>query len=149
MSAQPSESTPTAAPRHGPFQDLVGYETAFDGERPYLRLPIRRDLLNPNGVIHGGVALTLLDAIGGRTLANRIVPANGQRILSSVTISLTTDFMLAVDRGVLFATGSADHIGKTVAYVSVELHHDDLAGPLVARGVATYRIYSKSLAKPV
>ena len=82
-------SVPTHA--HGPFQELVGYETLTEGDRPYLRLHLRRDLLNPHGVLHGGVSLTLLDAIGGRSLVGQLVPATGQRILSSVTVTLTTD----------------------------------------------------------
>jgi len=139
-------SIPTHA--HGPFQELVGYETLSEGGRPYLRLPVRRDLLNPHGVLHGGVSLTLLDAIGGRSLVGQLVPATGQRILSSVTVTLTTDFMLGVRDGVLFATGSPDHIGKTVAYVSVELRHDAMDGPLVARGLGTYRVYTRSLVSP-
>ena len=139
-------STPTHA--HGPFQELVGYETLSEGGRPYLRLPVRRDLLNPHGVLHGGVSLTLLDAIGGRSLVGQLVPATGQRILSSVTVTLTTDFMLGVRDGVLFATGSPDHIGKTVAYVSVQLRHNAMNGPLVARGLGTYRVYTRSLVSP-
>ena len=99
-------SVPTHA--HGPFQELVGYETLTEGDRPYLRLHLRRDLLNPHGVLHGGVSLTLLDAIGGRSLVGQLVPATGQRILSSVTVTLTTDFMLGVRDGVLFATGSPE-----------------------------------------
>ena len=140
-------SIPTHA--HGPFQELVGYETLSEGGRPYLRLPVRRDLLNPHGVLHGGVSLTLLDAIGGRSLVGQLVPATGQRILSSVTVTLTTDFMLGVRDGVLFATGSPDHIGKTVAYVSVQLRHNAMDGPLVARGLGTYRVYTRSLVSPV
>jgi len=128
---------------------LVGYETLTEGDRPYLRLHLRRDLLNPHGVLHGGVSLTLLDAIGGRSLVGQLVPATGQRILSSVTVTLTTDFMLGVRDGVLFATGSPDHIGKTVAYVSVELRHNAMDGPLVARGLGTYRVYTRSLVSPV
>ena len=139
-------SIPTHA--HGPFQELVGYETLIEGGRPYLRLPVRRDLLNPHGVLHGGVSLTLLDAIGGRSLVGQLVPATGQRILSSVTVTLTTDFMLGVRDGVLFANGSPDHIGKTVAYVSVQLRHNAMDGPLVARGLGTYRVYTRSLVRP-
>lgn len=140
-------STPTHV--HGPFQELVGYETIVADGRPYLRLPVRRELLNPHGVLHGGVSLTLLDAIGGRSLIDQRVPASGQIIMSSVTVTLTTDFLLGVRDGVLFATGSPDHIGKTVAYVSVQLRHNDLYGPLIARGLGTYRVYARSLVRPV
>jgi uncharacterized protein (TIGR00369 family) len=145
----PPSDPPTATRRHGPFQDLVGYEILGGDAEPYFRLPVRRDLLNPHGVIHGGVTLTLLDGIGGRSLVDRIVPATGQRVLSSVTVTLTTDFILAVSSGTLFALATPDHIGKTLAYVSVQLRQDALDGPVIARGLGTYRIYTKSLLKAV
>ena len=147
MKTPPSDQTATH--RHGPFQDLVGYEILEGDAGPYFRLPVRRDLLNPHGVIHGGVTLTLLDGIGGRSLVDRIVPATGQRVLSSVTVTLTTDFILAVSSGTLFALATPDHIGKTLAYVSVQLRQDALDGPVIARGLGTYRIYTKSLLKAV
>lgn len=148
MAHRPSDPS-AATHRHGPFQDLVGYEILNGDAGPYFRLPIRRDLLNPHGVIHGGVTLTLLDAVGGRSLIDRIVPSTGQRVLSSVTVTLTTDFILAIGSGTLFAQATPDHIGKTLAYVTVQLHHDALGGPVIARGLGTYRIYTKSLLKPV
>jgi acyl-coenzyme A thioesterase 13 len=140
---------PTPTHAHGPFQELVGYETFVDAGLPHLRLPVRRELLNPHGVLHGGVSLTLLDAIGGRVLVDRPIPGTGQRILSSVTVTLTTDFLLGVRDGVLYATGSPDHIGKTVAHVSVQLRHNALDGPLVSRGLGTYRVYTRSLVSPI
>ena len=148
MAHRPSDPS-AATHRHGPFQDLVGYEILNGDAGPYFRLPIRRDLLNPHGVIHGGVTLTLLDAVGGRSLIDRIVPSTGQRVLSSVTVTLTTDFILAIGSGTLFAQATPDDIGKTLAYVTVQLHHDALGGPVIARGLGTYRIYTKSLLKPV
>lgn len=148
MAHRPSDP-PAATHRHGPFQDLVGYEILNGDAGPYFRLPIRRDLLNPHGVIHGGVTLTLLDAVGGRSLIDRIVPSTGQRVLSSVTVTLTTDFILAIGSGTLFAQATPDHIGKTLAYVTVQLRHDGLGGPVIARGLGTYRIYTKSLLKSV
>lgn len=115
----------------------------------YFRLPIRNDLLNPHGVLHGGVPLTLLDAVGGRTLIDRPILGTGQLIQSSVTVTLTVDFMRAVSTGILFASGTSDHIGKTLAYVSVKVTLDDLDGDVVSRGIGTYRIYTKSLVKTV
>ncbi|MDP1693681.1 MAG: PaaI family thioesterase [Burkholderiaceae bacterium] len=145
-------TTPSFAPAppthsHGPFQDLVGYEI-LDGESgPYFRLPIRRDHINPHGVVHGGVLMTLLDAAGGRALVDKTVPGNGATILSSVTASLTTEFMLAARQGTLYATAAPDHIGKLLAYVTMQVCLDAIDGPLVARGMATFRIYTSSLVK--
>lgn len=111
----------------------------------YFTLEVRRDLLNPHGVIHGGVTLTLLDAVGGRSLIGLATPVTGEAIRSSITASLTTDFMRAAGQGTLYATATPDHIGKTLAHVSMELRIDAIDGPLIARGLGTYRIYTKSL----
>lgn len=143
-----ANASPQTTDHHGPFQDLVGYDIVQDGSGLYFTLPIRRDLLNLHGVIHGGVALTLLDAVGGRALIDRVIPSTGQTIRSSVTVTLTSDFIRAVSSGVLYASATPDHIGKTLAYVSLRLNLDALNGPVVARGLGTYRIYTKSLVKP-
>lgn len=82
----------------------MGYDILNSGHGLYFRLPIRRDHLNPHGVLHGGVPLTLLDAVGGRTLIDRPIPGSGQLIQSSVTVTLTVDFMRAVGAGILFAS---------------------------------------------
>jgi uncharacterized protein (TIGR00369 family) len=147
MNAQ--EPAPSASYFHGPFQQLVGYDILHNERGLYFRLPIRRDHLNPHGVLHGGVPLTLLDAVGGRTLIDRRIPGSDQRILSSVTVTLTVDFMRAIGSGILFASATPDHIGKTLAYVSMKVTLDALDGDIVSRGIGTYRIYTKSLVKAV
>jgi acyl-coenzyme A thioesterase PaaI-like protein len=57
--------------------------------------------------------------------------------------------MRAVGTGILFASATPDHIGKTLAYVSVKVTLDALDGDIVSRGIGTYRIYTKSLVKAV
>ncbi len=136
------------APAHGPFQGLVGYQLLDDADGSCFRLPLRREHLNPNGVVHGGVLMTLLDAAGGRCLMGRALPGGGGTIQSSVTASLTSEFALAVSSGTLYATGTPDHIGKLLAYVSMRVCLDAVDGPLVARAVATFRVYPNSLARP-
>lgn len=143
---EPDPSAPTHG--HGPFQELVGYEILDDGGPACFRLPLRRDHINPHGVVHGGVLMTLLDAAGGRCLVGGRVPESGEKILSSVTASLTSEFMRPVRTGTLYATATADHIGKLLAYVSIQVNLDAPDGPLVARGLGTFRIYARSLVKP-
>lgn len=146
LPAEPDPLAPTLA--HGPFQELIGYEILRNEQGPYFRLPVRRDHINPHGVVHGGVLMTLLDAAGGRCLIDRPVPGTGEKVLSSVTASLTSEFMLAVRTGTLYASATPDHIGKMLAHVCIRIGLDAIDGPLVARGVATFRIYTRSLVKP-
>lgn len=142
----PDPTAPTHA--HGPFQELVGYEILAGEAGPVFRLPVRREHLNPHGVVHGGVLMTLLDAAGGRCLVDVPVPGTGDVILSSVTASLTSEFALAVREGTLFATATPDHIGKLLAFVRMKICLSAVDGPLVARGIATFRIYTRSLVQP-
>lgn len=142
----PDPAAPTHA--HGPFQQLVGYEILHGADGPVFRLPLCRDHLNPHGVVHGGVLMTLLDAAGGRCLVDVRVPGTGDVILSSVTASLTSEFALAVREGTLYASATPDHVGKLLAFVRMQVCLDAPDGPLVARGVATFRIYTRSLVQP-
>lgn len=100
---------------NGPFQQLVGYDILNNERGLDFRLPIRCDHLNPHDVLHSGVPVTLLDAVGGRSLSDRPIPGSGQLIQSSVTVTLTVNFMRAVSAGILFASATPDHIGKTLA----------------------------------
>jgi uncharacterized protein (TIGR00369 family) len=139
-----------SAPRnHGPFQDLVGYEIHRGAQGIYFTLAVRRDHINPNGVVHGGVLMTLLDAAGGGALVDQAIPGTDDVVRSSVTVSLTSELAKPVRQGVLYASGTVDHLGKLLAYVTMRVCQDALDGTLVARGVATFRIYPRSLETPV
>jgi acyl-coenzyme A thioesterase PaaI-like protein len=48
-------------------------------------------------------------------LIDRPIPGGGQIIQSSLTVTLTVDFMRAVGTEILFASAIPDHIGKTLA----------------------------------
>jgi len=45
-------------------------------------------------------------------------------------------------------TGTPDHIGNVLASLSMRVCLDAVDGPLMARGVATFRLYTRSLVKP-
>lgn len=138
------------APRgHGPFQDLVGYQIHRGAQGIYFTLAVRREHINPNGVVHGGVLMTLLDAAGGGALVDQAIPGTDDVVRASVTVSLTSELAKPVRKGVLYASGTVDHVGKLLAYVTMRVCLDALDGPLVARGVATFRIYARSLETPV
>lgn len=139
MSATRLTPAEDAYSHHGPFQDMVGYTLGTDAQGGICaRLPIRPEHLNLHGVLHGGVLLTLLDAIGGRVLK-----AADDRIQSAVTINLSADFIQPVSSGTLYATGKADKVGKTIAYVSVKIMLDGPDGEIVARGHSSWRVFTK------
>ena len=139
----------TAHRDHGPFQNPVGYRIHQGAQGIYFTLAVQREHINPNGVVHGGVLMTLLDAAGGGALVDQAIPGTDDVVGLSVTVSLTSELAKPVRQGVLYASGTVDHVGKLLAYVTMRVCLDALDGPLVARGVATFRIYPRSLAAPV
>ena len=144
--------------RHGPFQELVGYEVVNDDQYGALvTTKIAEKHLNLNGVPHGGLVMTMLDAIGGR-----IVKVSQASIESVVTINLLVDFLKPCREGTLIAVGECEQIGKTIAftngnqgeceqigktiaYVNLKLYLDEIGGTVIAKGSGTYRVFNKSL----
>ena len=130
--------------RHGPFQQLVGYKVVEDEQWGAIVIAdIEEKHMNLNGVPHGGMVMTMLDAVGGR-----VVALHRDDIISAVTINLLVDFLNPCKAGRLIAVGNCDQAGKTVAYVSLKLYLDEIGGPLIAKASGTYRIFNKSLMAP-
>jgi uncharacterized protein (TIGR00369 family) len=85
---------------------------------------------------HGGVALVLLDTVGGvHLLATRLERAR------LVTISLSANFIGPVRPGLVVATAEIQRIGGSVAYTSMALHAGDFEGELLATAHGAYRLF--------
>ncbi|WP_119166584.1 PaaI family thioesterase [Algihabitans albus] len=97
-------------------QRLIGYlldvGQADRRARGWLDLDPRH--LNRHGVLHGGIATTLLDSVCGAT-ASLTVDATGR--VPFLTISLTTQFVAAARAGRVTATGRLIGGGRSLLYV--------------------------------
>jgi acyl-CoA thioesterase len=124
-------------PVTGPFEQLIGYRARYDDAHGvFLELEVEERHLSHFGVAHGGVVLLLLDTVGGVAVAFR------DRSLERIaTISLTTSFIRAVEVGRVVATARIDHLGGAIAHVATALHAGDVDGPLLATGIAAYRLF--------
>ena len=93
------------------------------------------ELENPAGLIHGGIAATLLDTVMGAAVHTQL-PAG--RL--SVTLNLNISFLrrLTPQSGMLRATGKVVNLGRTVAYAEGEFR--DGAGKLAAHAVGNFSI---------
>lgn len=121
----------------GPFEALVGYRVRYDASHGlYLELDLTDKHLNQYGVAHGGVTLTLLDAVGG---IGCFFAVPGLRQVA--TVSLATGFVRAVPPGRVLALASLDQVGGTVAHVSMRLRAEGFEGPLLATGTGAYRLF--------
>ena len=87
---------------------------------------------NPIGVVHGGLAMTLLDSAMGCAVHTKM-PAGG----GYTTLEAKTNLVRAItsDAGKLRAIGKVVHLGKRVATAEARL--EDAAGKLYAHATTT------------
>ena len=80
--------------------------------RVVMSLETRPDFANPLGVVHGGIAATLLDSVVGCAV-HTTLPAG----VSYTTLELKVNYVRAVQTGgeKLTATGTVIHAGRRVA----------------------------------
>ena len=132
-----SDSPPATTPPAtigGSFRRLVGFETLVWREGcAKIRLVIRPDHLNRQGMVHGGVYATLLDVAFGHAVSWSPTPDKPRL---SVTVSLTTTYLKGVDRGVLTASGQVEGIRDRMVTCTGEICNE--AGLLLAVGQASF-----------
>jgi uncharacterized protein (TIGR00369 family) len=87
---------------------------------------------NPLGVVHGGVALTLIDSATGCALQS-VLPEGA----AYTTLETKANFVRAITigSGVVRCTGETVHVGRTTA--TAEARIEDAQGRLCAHGSST------------
>ena len=87
---------------------------------------------NPIGVVHAGLAMTLMDSAMGCAFVTTLVEPVGW-----TTLEVKSNFTraLTVDTGTVRCTGSVVHPGRTVA--TTEARIEDAQGRLCAHGTST------------
>lgn len=115
-------------------QRLIGY--VLDVGRPdrsarcWLDLDARH--LNRHGVLHGGIATTLLDSVCGAT-ASLTVDDTGR--VPFLTISLTTQFLAPAHAGRVTAEGRVTGGGRSLLYIEGILQDEEERLLATATGV--------------
>ena len=101
---------------------------------------VEHDHRNRSGILHGGVALMLLDEVGGLCGAWPSAPGEARR--RSVTVNLQSSFTGQVDGGHVTATGRIVSQGRRLFFCQSELRGPN--GGLVAFASSTHRWRSES-----
>ncbi|MEM9796058.1 MAG: PaaI family thioesterase [Pseudomonadota bacterium] len=117
------------------LQRLVGYVldlSAAPQGRCWLDLDDRH--LNRHGVLHGGIAATLLDTASGVTGSLSVDPAGRTPFL---TIALSTNFVAPARTGRVTATGTLRGGGRSLSFIDAELTDDQ--GRLIATSTGTFK----------
>jgi 1,4-dihydroxy-2-naphthoyl-CoA hydrolase len=113
---------------HSGFVDLIGLQIVEAGpNRVVGSLEIRPPLLQPYGILHGGVLCSMVETVGSLGAALWF----GDRG-NVVGVSNSTDFLRATRTGVLQVLGTPIHRGRTSQLWVMEV--TDEAGRLIARG---------------
>jgi uncharacterized protein (TIGR00369 family) len=92
---------------------------------------------NPIGVVHAGLAMTLLDSAMGCAFVSTIEAG-----VAWTTLELKANFTraLTMDTGTVRCTGTVVHPGRTVA--TTEARIEDAQGRLCAHGTSTILVLS-------
>jgi acyl-CoA thioesterase len=125
---------PLNAPGFNPFCDLIGlnFTVVKDGISK-CSVKITGHLLNPHGVVHGGVIYTMADTGMGAALYSSIEPDE-----ICATVQLDIHYFQAVSSGTLGCTTKIVHRTKKLATLESEIHNKN---NLVAKAIATYYIF--------
>ena len=118
---------------HPPICALLGYRLAqVDAGRAVFEISPAEQHYNPIGVVHGGIAMTLLDSAMGCAVQTQM-PAGG----GYTTLEAKTNLVRAItsSTGTLRAIGTVLHAGKRVA--SAEARLVDAGGKLYAHATST------------
>ena len=120
--------------RDFPFFKLLGYELVDLGPGwSKTRIALRPDLYNPNGVMHGGVLATLIDA--GITQA-MLMTDEYQAVRDSKgnmsSVDLRMRYLRPVTSGYATCEASIPHLGRRIGHASAVVRNDD--GKEVALG---------------
>jgi uncharacterized protein (TIGR00369 family) len=101
-----------------------------------LRLPLDMDrFANPRGVVHGGVASSLLDSVSGVSIKTMI-----EQSQSVATLNLSVNYTRPGIGGAMIAKGKVVTAGKRIATVSGEIY-DEQEHKLLATSSGTFMIF--------
>ena len=118
---------------HPPICALLGYRFV-EVERGYVVLEITpaEQHYNPIGVVHGGIAMTLLASAMGCTVQTELAAGGGYTTLEAKTNLVRP---ITGETGRLRAIGKVVHLGKRIA--TTEGRFEDASGKLYAHATST------------
>ena len=121
-----------------PIMRLMGFRLAQVGEGlAVFECEPGEQHYNPIGVVHGGLAMTLLDSAMGCCVHTRL-PANTGYTTLEAKVNLVR--AITTKSGTIRATGKVIHLGGKTATAEGRL--EDAAGKLLAHGTTTCIILS-------
>jgi 1,4-dihydroxy-2-naphthoyl-CoA hydrolase len=107
---------------HSHFDSLVGTEWLDDDPaHARVRLPMRDELRQPVGLLHGGVISTLVESICSRATALAVMDGGMMAMGQSISVS----FIRPITEGAAEVRAKARHRGRTTWVWDAEVLNDD------------------------
>ncbi|MGA2757936.1 MAG: PaaI family thioesterase [Solirubrobacteraceae bacterium] len=109
------------APAEG-FSGLVGLVLS-DADEHSARgvVAVRRELMQPWGVVHGGVFATIAETLASWATATAVVPAGA----AAMGLSNSTSFLRPIGAGNIHALATRRHRGRTTWVWDVDMSDDE------------------------
>lgn len=122
-----------------PFYRHLGMEVVEAGDgRARLRLPVKEELKNLYGILHGGAIAALLDSSCSIAVGTLLGPDE-----AAVTLDQRINYISNVREGVLYGEGRALHKGRFTGVGQAEVRDEE--GNLVAAGMTTSYIIHRGV----
>lgn len=115
-----------------PYAKLLGIKLAqIDPGTATLKMPVRRQLTQNHGVVHGGAMASLIDSATAFAIISLLEPHE-----KVTTVDLTVSYLRPVTKGSLHCAAKVVRSGRRLLVVSAEVFND--AQKLVATALSTY-----------
>ena len=116
------EWTDLPVPYDQSFDALYGLEIVELGdELARARVPVRTEIKQPMGLVHGGVFASIAESLTSLATAQAVVPEG----LSAQGMSNQTSFLRPILDGTIHATAQRRHRGRTTWVWDVDITDDD------------------------
>ncbi len=117
-----------------PYWNLIGLrEVELKDGTSVIELPIKREITQRRGTVHGGVLASLVDSSIGAAIRSVLPPG-----MSIITAELKLNYIRPGVGTKFIGRGSVIHMGRTLAVGEAKIWNQD--GKLIAAGMATFKL---------
>ena len=125
---------PLNAKNYHPFAELIGLLfTKHEKGSSQCSLNVEKKLMNPHGVLHGGVMYSMADTGMGAALYSLL---DEDELCATVEIKIS--YFKPVFKGTLTCDTKVIHKGKSISVLESEIMNN---GDLVGKAIGTYSIF--------
>jgi uncharacterized protein (TIGR00369 family) len=118
--------------RKTPYLRHLGIELVeFTEDFVVMKMPMKEDLRQPYGLLHGGATASLIDT----ATAFAVIAATG-REEKATTVDLTVHYLRPVINETTICTAKVVRAGRRLITVSAEVHNEN--GKMIATALSTY-----------